>query len=259
MKQSNKNHPGGLLDALLFFFKFIYSKLNDIFDIMIFNKWGSVMISLLVSIMICVTINYNDVSKQIFKTVTATIEVDHIKPNVKLDEDQYVVSGIPEEVNVSLSGSATDIQIFRNQGNISVSVDLSDCVEGQNIVDFKVDNLPSSLSATVDPASATVVLEKKVSKEFTVTSELLLDADQDASDFEKPTLPQTKVIVTGSQSEIDSIRTVKAIVDAGGQTGDFEFSAALAAYDEKGASVDVAIEPSTMIVEVRKKAAHDAD
>jgi YbbR domain-containing protein len=59
------------------------------------------------------------------------------------------------------------------------------------------------------------------------------------------------VTIKATKSQLDSIRTVKALIDTSGQNSDFSATAILAAYDSSGNKVSVSITPETVDVSVR--------
>lgn len=253
MGKNKNNSSTGFFWWIWSLIRFIFEKLSKLFDQILFHKTGSIIVSLLVSIGICVGIDYQDIQMNIFHDQTTSVALNDISVQTLIDDDTYDVSGIPDTVTVTLKGNSTDIQVYRKQGNIQVVADLRNYSQGENIIDLKVDNLPSQLEATVDPSTVTVDIEKKVTKTFKISSELLVSDDQKTSDFETPELSKSSAKITGSQEQIDSIRSVKAIVDASGKSNSFETEARLVAYDAQGATVDVSIQPETVHAKVSMK------
>ena len=149
-----------------------------------------------------------------------------------------------------LTGKSADIQVFRAKGEVKVVCDLRKNQEGDSVVQLDVDNLPSNLDAKIEPATVTAHLAERVSKRFSVSAELYASS---TSKWDTPTLDTNNVTISGTKEQIDSIRSVKAIIDASNQTSDFETSATLVAYDSKGETVDVQIDPSTIKAEVKLK------
>ena len=214
-------------------------------------KKGSVIISLVLSIMICVVINYEDISLKLFNDTRTTVDLRNVAVEVLADTDKYDVAGVPSTVDVSLTGDATSIQVFRSKGSVQVVADLKKYSEGENIINLKVKNLPEKIEAVVDPATIDVTLSKKVTKSFTIQPELLVGSNQKVTDFETPTLDVMTVKITASQNQLNSIRIVKALIDCTGQIQDFEANATLAAYDAKGNRVNVSLSPDTVHASVK--------
>ena len=238
MESPNKKSPSVWFNELRGLLTLIFQKVSKLVDRILFDKKGSVIISLVLSIMICVVINYEDISLKLFNDTRTTVDLRN-------------VAGVPSTVDVSLTGDATSIQVFRSKGSVQVVADLKKYSEGENIINLKVKNLPEKIEAVVDPATIDVTLSKKVTKSFTIQPELLVGSNQKVTDFETPTLDVMTVKITASQNQLNSIRIVKALIDCTGQIQDFEANAALAAYDAKGNRVNVTLSPETVHASVK--------
>jgi len=247
MESPNKKSPSVWFNELRGLLTLIFQKVSKLVDRVLFDKKGSVIISLVLSIMICVVINYEDISLKLFNDTRTTVDLRNVAVEVLAD----TVAGVPSTVDVSLTGDATSIQVFRSKGSVQVVADLKKYSEGENIINLKVKNLPEKIEAVVDPATIDVTLSKKVTKSFTIQPELLVGSNQKVTDFETPTLDVMTVKITASQNQLNSIRIVKALIDCTGQIQDFEANAALAAYDAKGNRVNVTLSPETVHASVK--------
>lgn len=250
MDDPKKNGPSVFFDSVYKILKYFFEKISKLIDKVLFNRNGSVIVSLLLSIVICCSINYNDLTLAIFNSTT-TVDLNDIPVEVVADTDTYDITGIPSSVKASLSGDATSIQVFRSKGSIKAVADLSKYSEGSHVVDLVIQNLPDGVSASITPSSVDVTIAKKYTKSFTVQAELLVGSNQKVSDFESPTLETQTVKITASQAQINSIRIVKALVDCTGQVSDFDTMATLVAYDSKGNKISVEIEPATIKASVK--------
>lgn len=251
MESPNKNHPSFWFSQLQKLGSLFFQKVSKLVDRILFDKKGSVIISLILSIMICVVINYEDISLKLFNDTRTTVDLRNVPVEVLSDTTKYEISGVPSTVDVSLTGDATSIQVFRSKGSVQVVADLKKYTEGENIINLKVKNLPEKIEAVVDPATIDVTISKKVTKTFTIQPELLVGSGQKVSDFDTPTLDTATVKVTASQNQLNSIRIVKALIDCTGQVQDFETNATLAAYDAKGNKVNVVLSPDTVHASVK--------
>ena len=248
----NNKVPGPIEKARKLVLNFL-TKLSKVFDRIVYSKKSSVIVSFLAAAVICITVNYDDISYEFLNKEDATLNVPGVKVEVKIDESKYYVSGIPETVDMVLTGSPADIQTFRNNNTAYVDVDLRKFKEGENVISLKVKNIPGHLEVEVTPENVTVNIEKKVTKSFIIRPELLLGAGQKLDDFEISSLSSETVTVKATQAKLNSIRKVEAIVDATGKVSDFETNAVLAAYDSAGNKVDVEIDPVKVTVKVIKK------
>ena len=231
----------------------ILTKLSKLFDRIVYSKKSSVFVSLIAAIMICITINFEDISYEFFNKEDATLNVPGVSVEVKVDEEKYQVNGLPKTVDLVLTGSPADIQTFRNNNTATVVVDLRKFKEGETVIPLEAKNIPGQIKVTVVPEKANVVIEKKITKSFVVKPEILLGVGQKMEDFEEPVMGSETVLVRATQDKINSIRKIEAIVDATGKLTNFEVNAPLVAYDASGNKLDVEIEPSTVAVKVIRK------
>lgn len=223
-----------------------FKRFSKLFDRILFDGRGSKIISLILAIFICVAIDYDTISIRLFNDTTTTVTISDVEVTVLYDEEQFEISGVPDTVDLTITGQAADIQVYRQQGSIAVTADLRKYGEGENIIDLSIDGLPQSLNAKLNPQTITVEMDKKITKSFTVAPEILVGNGQKVSDFHTPVLMQTSVNITGSRQKLESIRVVKALVDTTGQTSDFVTNATLVAYDATGNVLDVTFEPNTI-------------
>lgn len=244
-----------LVSKVIEIFQRLFRKLSKMFDRIVFEKRGSLLISLVLAIMFSLSTNYENLSLQLFKDKTTSTTINNVKVETLIDSENYVVEGIPNRVDVTLIGDAPDLQIFRQQKDLKVIADVRKFEEGPVVVDLFVSQLPTNLKASTEPASIEAMMFKKVVKRFAVRPDLLVGPGQKQSDFDTPVLAENTVAIKASQEELNSIRTVKAIVDATGQTTAFETDANLVAYDSSGNRVQVDIEPAKVHarVELAKK------
>lgn len=248
---NQKDKSVGFFRAVLNFSISVYEKISKLMDSVLYNRTGGLVASLLAAVLITGSINYDDIRSRFFNESRASVEIVDVKVKTLYDSDVYDVKGVPGQVDITLTGDPMDIQTYRSEGNIRVIADLRDSNIGDSTVEFKITNLPDTIQATIDPKEVTATLTEKITKEFTVVTELLVAENQKASDFEVTGLKDLKVSVTGSQSKINSIRSVKAVLDVSSVTTSMEMNATMVAYDATGNTVDVKIEPTSMKVNVK--------
>lgn len=246
----DKKPHSDFVNALFYILGTLFKKFSKIFDRILFDGKGSVVVSLLLAIFICIAIDYDTISIRLLNDTTTTVTISDVSVNVLYDSDKYEIEGVPSNVDITITGETADIQVYRQQGNMQVSADLRKYGEGSAIIDLSVEGLPSSLTAKVEPSSITVQIDEKHMKTYSVTPELMVGNGQKISDFQTPSLETSVVEITGSRSKLESIRVVKALIDTTGQTSSFTTNATIVAYDATGNVLDVDINPSTVEVYV---------
>lgn len=222
-----------------------------------FETWLSKSTTLLfVSLFIAIFI-FIVVDRKIIAFSSQSAEVFKNQPvNVKYNEEQYVVEGLPESVDVTLIGSKADLYIARQSVNNGVTIDLTDLSEGTHKVDIEYDQGLSGIEYNVNPSVATVIIYKKVSDTRTLTYDVINENELDDKLIVNGIkLSTDEVTIRGAQYKIDQVATVKALIDlksvkeekAGTQKID---DVILKAYDEKGNVVDIEFVPSKISAEV---------
>jgi len=181
---------------------------------------------------------------------------------VEYDEDNYVVEGIPESVDITLVGSKADLDIAKQSSNSIVKIDLWGLKPGTHKVDIEIVQSNGSIKYNVNPSTATVIIYEKVFDEKTLSIDLL---NQDSLDqkyiIESYKSDTSTVVIKGASYKVDQVATVKALfdiktlVDKDGKPkselgSKITVSSTLKAYDELGNVIDVEISPSKVDVEL---------
>ena len=222
-----------------------------------FENWLSksntlLFISLAMAILTFIVI---DQKILIYSESSAEVLTDQ-KVTVLYDEDNYVVEGVPENVDITLIGNKADLYIAKQSPTNEVVVDLWGLKPGTHKVDIKYNQISGGIKYTVNPSVATVIIYEKVAASKTLSVDLL---NQDALDeryiIDEITAKEDSVTIKGASYKVDSVATVKALVDIKSLPkivlGEkITVSAPLVAYDELGNVVDVEISPAKVDVEL---------
>ena len=170
----------------------------------------------------------------------------NIPVNIVYNSSAYVIEGVPQTVDMTLIGKKSQLYLARQLGDNEVVVDLTDYQASDSPVRVKLTyNKPiNNLDYKIDPSYVTVTIKEKVSDNKTVDYDLLNQDDLDPKlSVKSVELSKTDVIVRGSQDTIDSIATIKALIDL----NDDDFTKAgtytidklkLIAYGDDGKIVD---------------------
>ncbi len=170
---------------------------------------------------------------------------------VYYDDDNLVVTGVPETVDITIEGPTSDVQTAKQLQDFTVFVDLRSMNMGERNVMLQVENVSDRLNVTLDPSYIEVNIEEKITRELVVEPEFnnrLL-----AENFVVSTMksdPQ-RVQIAGAKSVIESISFVKATV-SGDQGIDKTFSqeASVKVLDKDLSKLNVAIEPEQVNVTI---------
>ena len=140
----------------------------------------------------------------------------NIPVKVIYNSSAYVVEGIPETVSMTLIGNKTELYLARQLGENEVVVDLTEYQASEKSVEVKLSyNKPiKKLEYQISPEFVNVTIKEKVSDNKTVTYDLLNQDELDVRlSVKSVELSKSDVIVRGSQETIDSIASIKALID----------------------------------------------
>lgn len=174
----------------------------------------------------------------------------------RYNEEEYVVEGIPETVDITLIGSKTDLFIANQISSYDVTLDLTGLKPGQHKVNIKYNQALNNLEYMINPSSVNVTIYNKVSQTKTLTVDVLNKDKLSSKLVISDTKIETdKVIVKGSQKNLDKVAIVKALLNVENfvtqEIGTFTVKdVELRAYDADGNTVDVEIVPETINVDV---------
>src|SRR5699024_1042193 len=113
------------------------------------SKWFIRVISLVLAITLYlfVTVETNPGQNESRIETTSSKEtevIDEVPLEIKIDAENYVVSGVPEHVKVSLEGKTSVLTPIVRQQSFTVFVDLRELEEGSHTVEVEQSELTHS-------------------------------------------------------------------------------------------------------------------
>src|SRR5690625_4159174 len=223
------------------------------------SKWFVRIISLAFSVMlfIFVSIEEAEVSENensIFFTSTSEEmkTIDEVPVQIRINNEKYVVSGVPEFVSVSLEGKTSILTQLVRQQNFDVFVDLEGLGEGEHTVEIQYDNIPHDIAVYIEPKSIDVTIEEKATKDVSVVVDLInQDEVPDGFELGTPVVKPETVTLTSSKSVIDQVAIVKVYVDVAGLTEPIDNrEVPVNVYDGQGNELRAKIEPEVVEVSI---------
>ena len=256
------------------FFVNIGSKIKSIgqpLEIISKSKKGIIIISLILSVAICYYIQGR--SNSLLETNAKVLYDQPVTANY--NEEEYVVEGIPETVDITMIGNKANIYLANQLPTQNVVVDLSDLGVGSYDVNLKYKQSITSVQYKLDPSTVRVTISPKKSRTMSVTEEVMnltdLDSELAVRSVQLYKLKTTEeetgtkenaddritineVIVKGKEETINQVASVKALVDVNKltdpQVGENLLIGAnevpIVAYDSEGKKLDVELVPSTV-------------
>ncbi|MFC7062952.1 YbbR-like domain-containing protein [Halobacillus seohaensis] len=220
------------------------------------NKWFIRIISLLLAVLLWVSINVDDnmdSDSQWFNNTSSETEVmNDIPLEVQFDSEQYVVSGLPQNVAVAVEGPNGAVAPVVRQQNFTTFVDLNGLEPGTHEVSVQHSGISNQLSISIEPRVVEVRIEAKETQDFPVSVDYInernIENDYTIGEAE---IDPAEVTITGSAGAIDRVASVKAIIDVGEADGTIEdFEAPVKVYDAQGNELNVLLDPTSVNVTV---------
>lgn len=207
----------------------------------------------------CAILVFFLIDRQVISLVDNEAEIISGQPvNIIYNQENYVVEGVPETVDITLIGSKSNLYLAKQIGDHKVELDLTNYTPGTYKVKLKYNHSMNNVSYKLDPATISIKISEKEMKEFDLSYDLLNEnkLDQKLS-INNVKLSKSEVIVKGSKETLDTISNVKALIDleAANLTskGEYEVdSIKLVAYDNEGNKVkNVEMVPSNISATVK--------
>ena len=221
-------------------------------DKMMDNPWFLRIIALTLAILLFVSVK-NDLEKNELNTSGTQIDVLRDVPvEVYYDDDNLVVTGVPETVTVNIEGPSQIVLSAKMMKDYKLFVDLRELSIGEHRVAISSENFSEKLKVRIDPVYVNVVIEERISREFRVDPDMnegLLAENYIVKSYDV----EPKVItITGAKSIINSIGYVKATIEGEqGISKSFEQEANVRVLDRDLNKLDVLIEPRSVQVKVK--------
>ncbi|KKK36273.1 hypothetical protein WQ57_20160 [Mesobacillus campisalis] len=167
------------------------------------------------------------------------------------DSENFVVSGIPETVDVTIQGPRNIVQQAKALRNFEVYVDLTNEEMGEHQVEIQIREISERLKVTIDPMYATVSIQEKVTKEFNVEAEYNSAIVENGYLAGAPVVKPGKVQITGAKDVVEKVSYVKATVNVDGQIrDDVTREAAVLVLDKEMNKLNVQVEPQLVQVTI---------
>ena len=158
MKKTN-NSFSSIINPLSKFLIIIGEKIKSILESLdvLWSKKSSVIILSL----ICALLLFFVVDKKIVVLSESNAEVLYgQKVKALYNEEEYIVEGLPEKVDITLIGKRWDIYLAKQYPSKEVTVDLKYLKPGTHKVKLKYEQVLKGVNYRIDPSEVTVTILK---------------------------------------------------------------------------------------------------
>lgn len=223
------------------------------------SVWFSRLVALAIAALLFTSVNFeskNENGSLGFNTPGKVSQevIDDVPVEIDYDQENLVVTGAPDTVKITLEGVKSLLLSAKTQREFQVYIDLSDpeITLGEKKVPLKIRNLNEKLTATLSPAYATVRVQEKVTKEFSVDVDYNRSLLEEGYTAENPTSNPQTVKITGAKDVIDQISFVKATLGlTKGMDESVNREATVKALDRDLNKLNVTIEPAVVNVSLK--------
>ncbi|HFI0255397.1 TPA: YbbR-like domain-containing protein [Streptococcus suis] len=204
---------------------------------------GHLFVSILLALVLffyATTTNYKNSASgnQSMESETYTHTITNVPITMNYDSNTYFISGFSSTANVELTGANRLIlqkETDEATRTFHISVDLTELGSGTHTVPLQIMDLPTGITASLNPAEITVKIGKKVSKTFPVQG--IIYDNQLASGYtvSKITVGLENVKVTTDEDTMSKIARVEAVLlDVSNLSENYSGTGALQAVDAEG-------------------------
>lgn len=218
------------------------------------NPWFMKGVALVLALLLFSSVSDGQGNESQEKNVPANQQEETIKDvpvNSYFDTKNFVVSGVPESVDVTITGPKSIVQTTMSLKNFEVFVDLTDAKIGSQTVKLEVKDISDKLEVTIKPDTAKVTLQEKITKEFKVEAEFNQNLLDEGFTSLAPEVEPSTVEITGAKADVEKISYVKATVDVDGPIEEtITESAKVLAFDQQLNKLNVTINPESVKVTI---------
>ena len=221
--------------------------MDKLFD----SPWTLRLAALILSGVLFLYVQYGTGNDREINTSVETDLITNVPLEVYYDDSNLHVTGVPETVDVKISGPMQIVLKTKLSDDYKVFVDLNSLLIGEHRVTIQHENFSNKLNVAIDPGTIDVVIEERVAEEFRVDPEMnnrLVDENHIVKGM---TAKPSRVLISGAKSVVESISYVKATV-----TGDkgiaetFDQEATVKVLDHNLNKLDVTVNPEKVNVHV---------
>lgn len=228
----------------------VVQKINSWLDQIINSPSSSKLFALIIAVFFFVSLT--GFGSSFTQSIASGDTLKDVPLNATYNDEVYEVRGLPETVDLTLTGDRSSISATRTTGNFEAYVDLTGLKEGKNFnVPIRYKGIVGDLRVDSNPTNVDVTIEKKVSQSFSL-DHMYINTNQKDGVFilGTPVIDTSSVIVRASKETLNEISSVRAVIDSSvvNQVGEYTQQANIIAYDQQGLPLNVDIIPKDVRV-----------
>lgn len=221
----------------------------------LFNKnWFIKLTSLVIAIMLFFMVNMDNPVNEPggFPGAEGSRVLEEVDLEVYYDEGNYVLTEVPESVQVNLRGpQSLLVQAHITQGQQELFIDLEGKGAGVHYERVQHKGFPSNLTVSIVPMTVKVTIQEKQTVSFPVEIELLNEGEiGEGYVVGTPSVTPSSVDVTAAQGMIEQIGLVRVAVNLSRRNTAFTESVPVSIYDKNGNEMELTANPPAVEVDI---------
>ena len=244
-------------NALAKKFRRAFRALNTKLDFVLTNSTAAKVVSLVLAILLYINVNYSGDST-VFGETNVGQNLYGVPVKALYDDEKYQVENLPETVDLSLVGSMDAIRKTGSLDKKEVIADLTNYKAGMNQeVDLLYSGVAKGVTVKFSQPTYEVNIFNKEKEVFRISPELIR-VPIDSQYKYQVSLKTGSIEIKAARHTLDSIASVRALVDVSKQNKDFKTKANLVVIDENGAKIEGItlsfneIDVSVKVTEIKK-------
>lgn len=217
------------------------------------NPWVLRIFALVLALALFLYVRFeNNLSNQSEASPTNMVElIENVPLQAYYDSENLIVSGLPETVDVTISGPSQLVLTTKLNKNFTVFVDLEDLMLGEHHVTIQHENISDKIEVAIDPVAVNITIEELVTQSYPVEPEINKTLIAEGYTLAGLSVDPDTVSITGAKSAIDSISFVKAsVTEEKGLKESLEQSTPVRVLNDELNGLDVAVDPENVTVSV---------
>ncbi len=217
------------------------------------NHWFLRGIALLLALMLYMVINLDKQPQgnTALPIGDAVETIQDVKVEAYYDQDKYVVTGLPQNVDITLEGSNTSIIQTKMKEQFEIFTNLHGYEAGTYEVGLQYNGIPDSLKVKLQPSRVRVTIEPKKTKAFPIeVGYLNKNQIKEGYTAEKATVKPSFIEIAGTETQLEQVGAVRAYIDLKGVNETFTKEAKVVIYDKSGNTLNLQANPSVVNVTV---------
>lgn len=205
------------------------------------------LVSIILGTMLWLTVTDTSLSS-LLQDSSATTRIRNVDVTVLYDSNRYKMEKKTTDFELTLRGHVNLLNSLSST-TYQLVADARGKGPGSHKIPIKIEGLPAGIQGEVEPAYIEVLLDEKVQIEMPVEVDLV-GTLPDGFKAATPIVQPRKVLVKGTESELEKVKSVKAIVPINGGKSLIKRNVRLQAYGENEPISQVEIEPQLVTVQI---------